>query len=173
MQLITTATPSSAAAIDARVRVWAAHEGRVEQVGSPAEIYDEPATAFVAGFVGAANVLQGHVSGGHVQFGENRLPGAEHLEEGTAARAYVRPHDVRITSSDSSSDSVVAIVERMNRLGWLTRMTLRLPDGQSIIAQVPSEEAKGVQPGDSVSVDLRNAKAFESPAPVTPATTGR
>jgi hypothetical protein len=65
----------------------------------------------------------------------------------------------------------VSIVERMNRLGWLTRMTLRLPDGQSIIAQVPSEETKGVQPGDSVSIGLRNAKTFESPAPAPETTT--
>src|SRR6185312_6806441 len=42
------------------------HEGKVEQAGSPADVYNDPATAFVAGFVGAANVLHGHVVGGHV-----------------------------------------------------------------------------------------------------------
>ena len=67
------------------------HEGRVEQAGTPSEIYDRPATAFVAGFVGPANVLEGHVAGGHIEFGANRVPGADHLEEGSAARAFVRP----------------------------------------------------------------------------------
>ena len=140
------------------------HEGQVEQVGSPAEIYDEPASAFVAGFVGSANVLHGHVQEGHIRFGEHRVAGADHLEEGEPATAYVRPHDVRLatTGSGDNSDSLVAIVERVNRLGWLSRLTLRLPDGQSIIAQVPGEEALGVQSGDSVVIDLRNAKAFRA-----------
>src|SRR6266446_9830638 len=56
------------------------HEGRVEQAGSPGEIYDQPATPFVAGFVGAANVLHGEVVGGHVHLGSIRIPGAAHLD---------------------------------------------------------------------------------------------
>ena len=72
------------------------HEGRVEQVGSPAEIYDEPATPFVAGFVGSANVLHGQVRDGHVHLGAIRIGGAAHLADGSAATAFVRPHDVRV-----------------------------------------------------------------------------
>ena len=74
-------------ALELANQVVVMHEGRVEQVGSPKEIYDDPVTAFVAGFVGSANVLHGEVVDGHVRLGSFRLPGAGHLEEGTAAAA--------------------------------------------------------------------------------------
>src|SRR6187431_3116034 len=84
------------------------HEGRVEQVGSPGEIYDDPATPFVAGFVGSANVLHGEVVNGHVHLGSMRIPGAAHLDEGTSAAAYVRPHDVMV---NRDGGDVTAVVE--------------------------------------------------------------
>jgi sulfate transport system ATP-binding protein len=138
------------------------HEGRVEQVGTPQEIYDEPATPFVAGFVGSANVLHGQVVNGQVHLGNIRLGGAEHLEEGAAATAYVRPHDVRLAPHDDPQ-LIRATVERASRLGWLTQLTLRLPDGHVLVAHVPQEEVNGTEPGDEVSLDLRNAKAFLRP----------
>jgi sulfate transport system ATP-binding protein len=136
------------------------HEGRVEQAGTPQAIYDDPATSFVAGFVGSANVLHGEVVGGHVHLGSIRLPGADHLEEGAAAAAYVRPHDVRV--SDHGGD-ITAIVERVASLGWLSRVSLRLPGGENLVAHVPNDELHGVAEGDEVWVDLRNAKAFARP----------
>ena len=138
------------------------HEGRIEQMGSPTQIYNEPETAFVAGFIGSANVLHGRVAEGHVQFGEHRVAGADHLEEGTPARAYVRPHDVRL-SADANGGSVEATIERVATLGWLSRVTLRLDDGQSIVAELPSEDLEGARIGSTVQIDLRRAKAFTLP----------
>src|SRR5438105_14482168 len=57
------------------------HNGKIEQAGPPADVYHEPATPFVAGFVGTASVLHGHVVNGHVEFGNHRAPGADHLED--------------------------------------------------------------------------------------------
>jgi sulfate/thiosulfate transport system ATP-binding protein len=143
------------------------HEGRIEQMGTPDEIYHQPATPFVAGFVGSANVLHGHVTDGHVEFGGHRVGGARHLEEGVAAQAFVRPHDVRLADPAVNGNSVIATVERVSSLGWLSRVILRLPDGQVLTAELPSEELAGIELGDDVRVDLRNAKAFrrgEAPA---------
>ena len=147
------------------------HEGRVQQVGSPSEIYDDPKTPFVAGFVGAANVLHGVVEGGHVHLGAFRLPGADHLAEGSAATAFVRPHDVRVTPKGSNGhgqghgDGSLAIgrIERISSLGWLARLTIRLDgDGDhSLVAHVPQDELAGASEGDLVSVDMRNPKAFD------------
>ncbi|MGH2527881.1 MAG: sulfate/molybdate ABC transporter ATP-binding protein [Actinomycetota bacterium] len=152
-------------ALELANRVIVMHEGRVEQVGTPDEIYNDPATAFVAGFVGAANVLHGHVVHGHIQFGPLRVAGADHLEEGAAAKAYVRPHDVRV-GFEGNGNSVEAKVERLSSLGWLTRISLRLPDDQVLIAQLPNDEIEGIVPGATVMVDLRNAKAFAVGGPV-------
>ena len=135
------------------------HEGKVEQVGTPDQIYDDPATAFVAGFVGSANVLHGEVVDGHVHLGSIRVPGAEHLEEGSPATAFVRPHDVRI-APDAPSGSIYAAIERVASLGWLARLTLRLPDDTVIVAHVPQDQLGEAGEGDVISVDLRNPKAF-------------
>jgi len=146
-------------ALELANRIVVMHEGRIEQVGTPDEIYDAPATSFVAGFVGSANVLHGWVTDGHVHLGAMRVPGAGHLEEGSAATAYVRPHDIRL-ADPNATDSVRAQVERVTSLGWLTRLTLRLPDEQVLVAHIPQDELNGAKVGDVVAVDLRRPKAF-------------
>ena len=147
------------------------HEGRVEQVGTPAEVYDKPATPFVAGFVGSANVLSGHVVDGQVHLGAFQVPGADHLEEGAAAAAYVRPHDVRVSKEETG---VRGTIERMATLGWLARLSIKLPGGETLVAHVPHDELGGAKEGDEVWVDLRSPKAFGSratpPSPPRPPT---
>ncbi len=150
-------------ALELANRIVVMHEGKVEQIGSPDEVYNDPATAFVAGFVGSSNVLHGHVVDGHVQFGDHRVSGADHLDEGAAARAFVRPHDVRVSTAERNGGSVRATVERLVTLGWLSRVSLRLPDGQVLVAELPRDELDGVVEGSTVWVDLRRAKAFDAP----------
>jgi sulfate transport system ATP-binding protein len=156
-------------ALELANQVVVMHEGAVEQVGSPAEIYDDPKTPFVAGFVGSANVLHGVVENGHVHLGALRVPGAEHLADGSAATAFVRPHDVRIAPTGSNGHDAdggtraLGRVERISSLGWLARLTIRL-DGSgehTLVAHVPQNELDGAAEGDLVSVDLRNPKAFD------------
>ena len=144
-------------ALELANQVVVMHEGRVEQAGTSADVYDDPATAFVAGFVGAANVLHGHVVDGHVHLGTFRVSGADHLEEGAAAAAYVRPHDVRVSDEDTG---IRGTVDRMATLGWLARLSIRLPDGETLVAHVPHDELAGTAEGDEVWVDLRSSKAF-------------
>jgi sulfate/thiosulfate transport system ATP-binding protein len=157
-------------ALELANQVVVMHEGRVEQAGSPADVYNDAATAFVAGFVGAANVLHGHVVGGHVHLGTFQVPGAGHLEEGAAAAAYVRPHDVRVSDEDTG---VRGTIERMATLGWLARLSIRLPGGETLVAHVPHDELGDAKEGDEVWVDLRSPKAFGiepgTTAPGTPA----
>jgi sulfate transport system ATP-binding protein len=144
-------------ALELANQVVVMHEGRVEQAGSPAEVYEDPATAFVAGFVGAANVLHGRVIDGHVHLGTFRVPGAGHLRDGAEAAAYVRPHDVRVSSEDTG---VRGTIERMATLGWLARLSIRLPGGETLVAHVPNEELGEVHEGDEIWLDLRSPKAF-------------
>jgi sulfate/thiosulfate transport system ATP-binding protein len=144
-------------ALELANQVVVMHEGRVEQAGSPAEVYEDPATAFVAGFVGAANVLHGRVIDGHVHLGTFRVPGAGHLEDGAEAAAYVRPHDVRVSTEETG---VRGTIERMATLGWLARLSIRLPGGETLVAHVPNEELGAVREGDEIWLDLRSPKAF-------------
>jgi sulfate transport system ATP-binding protein len=143
-------------ALELANRIVVMHEGRIEQVGSPGEIYDQPASPFVAGFVGAANVLHGEVVDGHVHLGSIRIPGAAHLEEGAAAAAFVRPHDVRVTEEGDLD----AVIERVASLGWLSRVSLKLPGGVTLVAHVPNDDLRGASEGDAIQIGLRNPKAF-------------
>ena len=151
-------------ALELADRIVVMHEGRIEQAGTPAEIYDDPSTAFVAGFVGAANVLHGHVIGGQVHLGEVSLAGANHLEDGRAATAYVRPHDIRL----SDDGPMKATVERVVALGSHVRVSLRLAGGHPLIADIPREEIGDVATGDVVAIDLRNTRMFHREGAASP-----
>jgi sulfate transport system ATP-binding protein len=100
------------------------------------------------------------VISGRVQFGEQHLDGAGHIQEGAPAHAYVRPHDVTVSSVPINGSSSAATVERVNDLGWISKVRLVLADGQALTAEVPNERLDGVAAGGRVYVDLRNAKVF-------------
>src|SRR5688572_8283450 len=155
-------------ALELAHKVVVMHEGKVEQIGTSGEIYNDPATPFVASFVGAANVIRGLVIGGRVQFGEQQLAGAEHLNDGDAAHAFVRPHDVLVSTVRVDGSSSPALVESMSDLGWISKVRLTLPDGQALTAQVPNDRFGGVVEGQRVFVDLRNAKVFAPGGRVAP-----
>src|SRR6185503_18513722 len=106
------------------------NRGRVEQVGSAAEIYARPATAFVADFVGEMNMLEGVVSGpGRVQVGALALecPVLGARSQGERVRLGLRPEEVRIRGVDAAAANAVAVeVELLDFLGAFCRATLRV-----------------------------------------------
>jgi len=148
-------------ALELANQVIVMHQGRVEQTGAPDEIYNRPLTPFVAGFVGSSNVLKGAVWEGHLHFGRSAVAGAYHLDDGREAHAYIRPHDVHITNEPGPMSFLVTL-ERRTNLGWLSKLHLRLADGQSLMAEVPNEEFDAVSQARPVYADLRNAKVFSS-----------
>jgi sulfate/thiosulfate transport system ATP-binding protein len=158
-------------AMDLADRVVVLHKGRVEQVGSPAEIYDHPATEFVASFVGATNVLKGEVRGGTAEMGTLRAPAPPGDHEGRAVTAIVRPHDVELSgrvedaggSEDGAGTSVATgRIARMNRVGYMVKIQLELGDGQALTVEMTKERVSelGVSEGDYVLVNVREAKIF-------------
>jgi sulfate transport system ATP-binding protein len=153
-------------ALELADQVIVMHEGRVEQAGSPADVYERPATPFVAGFIGAANVLRGFVIGGRLQLGDHHIAGAEGLPDGQVAYAYVRPHDVRIARSPSPG-ALEATVVRASDLGWTKKVVLDAGGGQRISAQVPGG-LDDIAPGTTVWLELGALRLFapegEAPA---------
>jgi sulfate transport system ATP-binding protein len=143
------------------------HEGRVAQAGTPREIYDRPATPFVAAFVGGANVLRGQMIDGRVSVGALAVGVAAGsgavAPEGSAVSAYVRSHDVSLTKADGSTPEVaVAHVERMAWLGGYVKLSLKLPDGSPMTVEMPKSEVESlaIAEGDRVLANLRDAKVF-------------
>jgi sulfate transport system ATP-binding protein len=147
------------------------HEGRVAQVGQPQEVYDRPATPFVASFVGGANVLHGHMREGRASVGDRASvgsfvvngPDGTHAPDGTAVNAFVRPHDVTLTKAgDGAPEVSVARVERLTWLGGYVKVALKLSDGAPMTVEMPKGEveALAIREGDLVMANLREAKVF-------------
>lgn len=138
-------------------------EGRVVQAGTPHEIYDHPKTPFVASFLGGANVLRGTVRSGRAEVGNMAVEAPEGSREGAKVHAFVRPHDVRLVKAEDERDDVaLARVERMTRIGAQVKVALELSDGEPMTVQMSKTDidAIGIEPGDRVLVDLRDAKVF-------------
>ncbi len=152
-------------------------DGRVAQAGSPRDVYDRPATPFVASFVGGANVLRGTVLDGRLSVGSgaaaSRGPGGEQageappVEAGAAVHAFVRPHDVKVTkaAADATPDGPHVSMARVERLAWLgayVKLSLKLSDGVAMTVEMPRAEIDTLRiaEGDLVMADLRRAKVF-------------
>ena len=141
------------------------HEGNVAQVGTPREIYDKPATPFVAGFVGGANVLRGQMVDGRVSVGSMAVSvaGGSGAPDGASVNAYVRSHDVTLTKADAAAPELsVARVERMAWLGGYVKLSLKLSDGSPMTVEMPKTEVEtlALAEGDRVMANLREAKVF-------------
>ncbi len=139
------------------------HEGRVVQTGAPHELYDHPATPFVASFIGNASVLRGHVEDGRATLGTSSMSAPDGARNGAAISAYVRPSDVRITRPDPDTPAVsLALISSLTRVGAYVKVDLRLPTDENMTVQLPRAEAERLQlaAGERVLVDLGTAKIF-------------
>ncbi|HVU06037.1 MAG TPA: ABC transporter ATP-binding protein [Polyangiaceae bacterium] len=141
-------------------------EGAIVQAGAPHELYDRPATPFVASFLGGANVLRGTVRSGRAEVGAVAMSAPEGAKDGASVHAFVRPEDVRLekaAATDEEREGVaLAKVERLTRVGAQVKVALELPDGESMTVQMSKAEidSLGIEAGDRVLVDLRDAKVF-------------
>jgi len=119
------------------------NQGKIEQVGSPSEIYDHPATPFVMQFIGSVNLLPRNTT----LFQDFDL-------DSTAANIFVRPHDLELHTSNYRQLSAVAEVKRVTHLGWDIQVDLTLADGGEIVAHLSKEQLAKLelQSGDRVFV---------------------
>jgi sulfate transport system ATP-binding protein len=126
------------------------NKGKIEQVGSAAEIYDHPATPFVMSFIGPVNVLSNRSS---------IFQGAGF--DSAQPEIFLRPHDVLIETSPNGS-TVPARISRLIHLGWEIQVELVFDDGQVVMAHLPKEKFKELQltPQQRVYVKPKEAKSF-------------
>jgi putative spermidine/putrescine transport system ATP-binding protein len=133
-------------------RVGVMKAGKLEQVAPPEELYARPATQFVAEFVGLTNRLRATVEGSRAQVGSTVLRALQgSLPEGEGT-ALVRPEAVHV--STEAGDQANGTVITSSFLGAISRITVELDDGPSVISQVPRTTAPGVTPGERVQVSI-------------------
>jgi iron(III) transport system ATP-binding protein len=109
------------------------NNGKVEQIGTPEEVFQRPATRFVASFLGQSDFLPGKVTSAGIQTELGVLSCADDLSSGTNVDVVLRPDDVTIHPDESSS---AQIVERLYQ-GMTNVYRVRLPSGQMVHSLQP------------------------------------
>ncbi len=146
-------------------RIAVMNAGNVEQIGTPTEIYDRPATVFVASFIGQANLWPGRQTGrANRDFVEidvlgstlKARPGDTAIEPGGNATLMVRPERIRVSPSSQEAPrgddaGVRATVTDLTFQGPVVRLLMAAPDSSTIVAHVgPEQDLPMLRPGDEV-----------------------
>ncbi len=159
-------------ALEVADRVVVMHQGRVEQIGTPEEVYDQPATPFVYGFLGSVNLFHGRLADGRMRLGstDHDAPGIAQAADGPAL-AFVRNHEVEIAMSPNGH-TFEAVVSHARALGPSVRVELESPElGVPIEAELTRErfDELKLRRGDRVFVKPRRLRVFVPQEPTVPA----
>ncbi len=102
-------------------------QGKIEQIGTPADIYDHPATPFVMSFIGEVNVLP------------SNSPWFKNYPDKLTSDVFIRPHEFDIQTELNGSNTK-AQIKRITHLGWEVQIELILPDNLTVFAHVSKEK---------------------------------
>lgn len=151
-------------ALEVADRVVVMNEGRIEQVGTPEQVYDHPATPFVYNFLGSVNLFHGRVDQGHARMGALDVAAPEHAGTHNArAIGYVRPHDLEVVRERNGGSSIRATVRHVSAVGPRVRLELeRRDDGGRIEAELSRERYHELRlhAGEEVYVKPRKLRVF-------------
>jgi sulfate transport system ATP-binding protein len=143
------------------------NEGKIEQSGTPEEVYDHPATQFVYGFLGDVNLFHGRIDRGQMNIGESELDAPEwaHARD-QAGVAYVR-YDVEVGPTSSGPSSLEAVIRHVRAFGPVVRLELDLVGGgKRIEAHIPRSrfDSLTLAKGQRVYVSPTNVRVFAQPS---------
>jgi sulfate transport system ATP-binding protein len=164
-------------ALEVADRVVLMNSGRIEQIGSPQEVWDHPASPFVYGFLGDVNLFHGRAHEGEVMLEGLQIEAPEHAgAQNAKARAYVRPHDFDVQryspgegiDTEGRPRGIVVQLIRAIVVGPTARMELvpaddAQPGSDNIIeAQIPAQQYRdmGFREGETLVVTPRRARVF-------------
>ena len=112
-------------ALEVADRVVVMNKGRIEQVGTPQDVWEHPASPFVYGFLGDVNLFRGRASGGQLQVGDWSIAAPEHRDAMDAdALAFVRPADLAVSAYAAGAPGLPARLDRALVVGPLARLEL-------------------------------------------------
>jgi len=150
-------------ALEVADQVVVMNEGRIEQVGTPEQVFHQPANEFVLNFLGHVNVFHGRVQEDRAVFGSLavQVP-CSRAAEGCHARLFVRPYDLEVHSSSTGPDSLRATVVRIQSAGPVVKLELRTEDGQLIQVEVSHEQSRrlDVHQNDVVYVRPKQSRVY-------------
>src|SRR5262245_27498501 len=138
-------------------RIVVMNEGRIEQVGSPKEVYYAPRTPFVSGFFGDSNLIDGVIgAGGMVETKLGRLPAAAALAPGTPVRVALRPEKIDLVAAPVAGRVCwPAQIEEVIFVGAMTHLMLRPaqdPERSLLVKLASGREIQALEPGVQVTL---------------------
>jgi sulfate transport system ATP-binding protein len=147
-------------AMEVSNRIVIFSRGNLEQIGTPREVYEQPANEFVARFIGVMNVLELDVYNGIASLNELEFP-SHGLPDGQRLRIGFRPYAVQI-SSDLKAFRYRAVLRHTYFLGIMLRVELELPSGLIVRARMTKEEYafQGLDDGKEVSFQIRQYRVL-------------
>ncbi|HWO99579.1 MAG TPA: sulfate ABC transporter ATP-binding protein [Methylococcus sp.] len=151
-------------ALEVADRVVVLNGGRIEQVGTPDEVYEHPATPFVCQFIGDVNWFHGRLHDGRAHIGDTaiELNASEHVDTERAV-FYVRPHEIEILPHRESTEGIGATVRQVRRFGNAVRLELACKNGEGTVeADVSRDTWSGnaLAIGDEVVLRFRHFRVF-------------
>jgi len=141
-------------------RVGVMSRGKLEQIAAPDELYTDPATAFVAEFVGVMNRIPGELQAGQqVTVLGRAVPVRGHVPDETAVDVLVRPEGLHMEIVENGN----GIVTTRTFLGSVTRVGVQLSGDVAVQIDRPSSESGALAPGESVAVSLPDQPVLVAP----------
>ena len=146
-------------ALEVANRVVVMDKGRIEQIGTPGEVYDHPATAFVHGFIGESIVLPVDISDGCVRLGGKALNIAANGAASGASKLFVRRHDMQI--GPAGSGALEGAVQRVRSFGPIQRAEIALSAGEcATVIEIDAPRDRELQTGDIIGLQPRRYRIF-------------
>src|SRR3954454_2585967 len=147
-------------ALEVADRVVLMNKGQVEQIGTPEQVYDYPASPFVYIFLGTVNVFHGRASEGQVHLGSVAIDAPEHSDEkDTPAIGYARPHEIEIERFSPGGEGIPAQLSRILVVGPTARLELERDDsGQIIEAELPATRVRNLKLKQGETVLIRPSR---------------
>ncbi|MDR0761523.1 MAG: sulfate ABC transporter ATP-binding protein [Campylobacteraceae bacterium] len=145
-------------ALEVSDKIVILNKGKIEQIGTPEEVYDNPVNPFVYGFLGNVNLFHARLEKGAL-----RLDEANRQEEDVSF--FIRPHDVKITITNEDGKSIEAKINAYRILGSRVRVELQTVEGgKEIEADIDKKEWANIKSSNQNSVYIRfiGAKIYTS-----------
>jgi sulfate transport system ATP-binding protein len=153
-------------ALEVSDRVVVMNQGRVEQIGTPQEVFDHPATAFVMNFLGHVNIFHGRVESGKALLGPLAVDYPDHPgEQSLPAAGYARPHELEVARSADADGGLWATVRHVHAAGATVKLELADEEGRLLQVDVTRQRHDEVrpQPGERLYVRPRTLRVFVEP----------
>lgn len=150
-------------ALEVADRVVVMNQARIQQIGTPEEVFHHPANEFVMNFLGQVNMFHGRVQNGRAWLGDLTFDypsyTAQQVQEATL---YMRPHELELERNSANLPGLLAKVTRVNLASSIAKVSLQSHDRKNIQVDLSLDRFRELQPavGEDIYVRVKNARIF-------------